>query len=190
MFTHPGKKLLFMGQDIGEWDEWNEKRGIQWDLLKYDDHRNYNNFVKDLVELYNTTPALYELDNDSEGFEWINNISANETILVFLRKDTEGNNLLVVCNFADIDRKDYKIGVPFSGKYKEIFSSDDVRFGGKGHNNPRVKRSRADECDNRPYSIRIDVPALSVSVFSCTYFEQEDLKYYHAPAKPHKRRKH
>ena len=189
MFTHPGKKLLFMGQDIGEWDEWNEKRGIQWDLLKYSDHSNYNTFVKALLKLYNETPALYELDNDSDGFEWINNISANETILVYLRKDKEGNPLLIVCNFADVDRKDYKIGVPFSGKYKEIFSTDDERFGGRGHNNPRVKRSKVDECDGRENSVRIDVPALSVSVFTCTFFEPEELKYYHAPTVRRRKRK-
>ncbi len=189
MFTHPGKKLLFMGQDIGEWDEWNEKRSVQWDLLRYDDHILLNGFVRSLIELYKTTPALYELDNDVDGFEWINNISANETIIVFLRKDREGNDLLVVCNFADIDRKDYKIGVPYSGKYKEIFSTDDVKFGGRGHNNLRVKRSRVDECDGRVNSLRIDVPALSVSVFTCTFFEPEDLKYYHAPAKPKRKRR-
>lgn len=190
MFTHPGKKLLFMGQDIGEWDEWNEKRAIQWDLLEYSDHRNYNDFVKSLLKVYNETPALYELDNDTDGFEWINNISANETILVFLRKDKAGNCVLVVCNFADVDRKNYKIGVPFSGKYKEIFSTDDERFGGRGHCNPRVKRSKVDECDGRECSIRIDVPALSVSVFECTYFEPEDLKYYHAPVRKRRKRKH
>ncbi len=190
MFTHPGKKLLFMGQDIGEWDEWNEKRSVQWELLQYDDHINLNGFVRSLIEFYKNTPALYELDNDVDGFEWINNISANETIIVFLRKDREGNDLLVVCNFADIDRKDYKIGVPFSGKYKEIFSTDDVKFGGRGHNNIRLKRSKVDECDGRPDSIRIDVPALSVSVFSCTYFSPEDLKYYHAPVRKRRRRKH
>ncbi len=190
MFMHPGKKLLFMGQDIGEWDEWNEKRSVQWDLLQYDDHINLNGFVASLIEFYKNTPALYELDNDVDGFEWINNISANETITVFLRKDKEGNDLLVVCNFADIDRKDYKIGVPYSGKYKEVFSTDDVKFGGRGHNNLRVKRSKVDECDGRANSVRIDVPALSVSVFTCTFFEPEELKYYHAPVKRRKKRKH
>ena len=189
MFTHPGKKLLFMGSDIGEWDEWNEKRSIGWDLLQYDDHIRYNDYVRALTELYKTTPALYSLDNDIDGFEWINNVSANETIIVFVRKDAEGNSILVVCNFADIDRSDYKIGVPFSGKYKEIFSSDETRFGGRGFVNPRVKRSKADECDGREYSIRINVAALSVSVFSCTYYEACDLKYYHAPVKKRRKRK-
>lgn len=190
MFMHPGKKLLFMGCDIGEWDEWSEARSVSWDLLQYDDHIHVNDFVRSLISFYRENPALYALDNTVSGFEWINNISANETIIVFLRKDKEGNNLLVVCNFADIDRYDYKIGVPFSGKYKEIFSSDDEAFGGRGHNNPRVKRSKEDECDGRENSIRITVPALSVSVFSCTYFEPSDLKYYHAPVKRRRKRKH
>ena len=190
MFTHPGKKLLFMGCDIGQWDEWNEGRSVSWDLLQYEDHINLNGFVKSLVAFYKDNPALYQLDNTVSGFEWINNISANETIIVFLRKDRDGNNLLVVCNFADIDREDYKIGVPFSGKYKEIFSTDDEAFGGRGHNNPRVKRSKVSECDGRENSIRITVPALSVSVFSCTYYEPEELKYYHAPVKRRRKRKH
>ncbi|MCR5591218.1 MAG: 1,4-alpha-glucan branching protein GlgB [Lachnospiraceae bacterium] len=189
MFTHPGKKLLFMGMDIGEWDEWSEARSVQHDLLKYDDHININNFIKALTRFYKSTPALYELDNDVDGFEWINNISANETIIVFLRKDKAGNCVLIVCNFADIDRNDYKIGVPFSGKYKEIFSTEDAAFGGRGNNNLRVKRSKEDECDGRQYSIRISVPALSVSVFSCTYFEQENLKYYHAPVRKRNKRR-
>ena len=189
MFTHPGKKLLFMGQDIGEWDEWNEKRSVQWELLRYDDHIHLNNLVKSLNTLYRTIPALYELDNDVHGFEWINNISANETIIVFLRKDSNENTLLIVCNFADIERRSYKIGVPFSGKYKEIFSTEDEAFGGAGAYNPRLKRSKADECDGREYSIRIDIPPLSVSVFSCTYFEPEELKYYHATVKRRKKRK-
>ena len=190
MYMHPGKKLLFMGQDIGEWDEWNEKRSVQWDLLQYEDHIKLNDYMRSLIGFYKDTPALYELDNNADGFEWINNISANETILVFLRKDKEGNNILVVVNFADIDRTDYKIGVPFPGKYKEIFSSDDPAFGGRGVGNPRVKRSKADECDGREFSIRINVPALSVSAFSCTYFTPEELKYYHAPVKKKRRRKH
>ena len=190
MYMHPGKKLLFMGQDIGEWEEWNERRSVRWDLLQYEDHIKLNDFVRALIEFYKNTPALYRLDGKSDGFEWINNISANESILVFLRKDDSNNNILVVCNFADIDRTNYKIGVPFSGKYKEIFSSDYIAFGGRGHGNPRVKRSKTDECDGRENSIRIDVPALSVSVFSCTFFEPEELKYYHAPVKKRRKRKH
>ena len=189
MYMHPGKKLTFMGQDFGQWEEWNEKTVIPWVMLNYEDHIRLNDYVKALNEFYRSSPALYEYDNKAEGFEWINNISTNETVVVFLRKDKAGNNLLVICNFSDVDRKDYKIGVPFSGKYKEVFSSDDVKFGGRGFVNPRVKRSKEDECDGRVYSVRVNVPALSVSVFSCEYFKPEDLKNYHAPAKKKKKRK-
>lgn len=176
MYVHPGKKLSFMGQDIGEFDEWNESRSVEWDLLNYNEHAEFNEFVKDLIALYKSNPALYELDNQVEGFEWINNISTNETIIVFLRKDEKGNNLLIVCNFANVDREKYKIGVPFSGKYKEIFSTDNVKYSGNGNTNGRVKISKYEECDGREYSIRIKVPALSVSVFSCEEVPYEELK--------------
>ena len=109
------------------------------------------------------------MDNDVDGFEWINNISAQESILTFIRKGTKKEDtLIVVCNFEDIDQTKYKIGVPFVGKYKEIFSTDDVKFGGNGNNNPRLKQSKTDECDGREESIRINVPALSVNIFSFT----------------------
>ena len=174
MMTHPGKLLTFMGQDIGEWDEWNESRSVEWDLLQYDEHKQLNLFVKDMLEFYKSNPALYELDNEIDGFEWINNISANECIIVFLRK-CESQTLLVVCNFANINRDQYKIGVPFPGKYKEIFNSDEVKYGGTGYTNPRVKVSRVDECDGRDDSLRIKVAPLSVSVFR-----------YDGPAEPRK----
>ncbi len=174
MMTHPGKLLSFMGQDIGEWDEWNEKRSVEWDLLEYDEHRQLNLYVSDMLSFYKKHPALYEHDNEIEGFEWINNISANECIIVFLRK-CESETLLTVCNFANISRDQYKIGVPFPGKYKEIFNSDDVKYGGTGYVNPRVKVSKVDECDTRPDSLRIKVAPLSVSVFR-----------YDGPAEPRK----
>ena len=175
MYTHPGKKLNFMGCDIGEFEEWNEKREVKWDLLQYDEHKLFNDYIQDLIKLYKEQPALYELDNKSGGFEWINNISTNETIIVFLRKDKAGNNLLVVCNFANINRDNYKIGLPFSGKFKEIFNSDNVKYGGNGYINPRVKISKLDECDGREYSMRIKVAALSVSIFSCTELPYEEI---------------
>ena len=174
MMTHPGKLLSFMGQDIGEWDEWNEKRSVEWDLLDYDEHNQFNLYVSDMLNFYKSHPALYEHDNEIEGFEWINNISANECIIVFLRK-CESETLLTVCNFANISRDQYKIGVPFPGKYKEIFNSDDVKYGGTGYVNPRVKVSKVDECDTRPDSLRIKVAPLSVSVFR-----------YDGPAEPRK----
>lgn len=171
MYMHPGKKLTFMGQDIAEYDEWNENRSVKWELLNYHEHSQFNDFVRDLNTLYKENSQLYELDFSPDGFEWINNISANETIIVFLRKNHSGECLLVVCNFADISRDNYKIGVPFEGMYKEIFSTDSISFGGRGIVNPRVKASKKSECDTRENSIRIKVAPLSVSVFSCTPLE-------------------
>lgn len=166
MITHPGKKLLFMGQDIAEFDEWNENRAIQWDLLKYDNHKYVKKYLKDMISLYKTEPALSVLDQSPDGFEWINCISANENIVVYVRKSiTEGQDLLVVCNFENIPRNNYKIGVPYSCKLKEIINSDDEKYGGLGFINNRLKSCKADECDGRDYSIRIKVPPLGVSVF-------------------------
>lgn len=109
------------------------------------------------------------MDNEPEGFEWINDISADESIIVFTRNTSKKDEtLLVVCNFTPVVRKDYKIGVPFRGKFKEIFNSDAVKFGGDGNVNPRLKQSKAEECDGRDDSIKIIVPPLGISIFKCT----------------------
>ena len=169
MMMHPGKKLLFMGQDIGEFDEWNENREVEWDLLQYEDHQGVNRLMQDLNHFYREHPALYELDTESEGFEWINNISANESMLVFLRKGRKENEiLLIVENFANAEWDAHKIGVPFAGKFKEIFNTDAEIYGGSGRINPRVKTAKASECDHREYSITVRCAPLSVTVFSCT----------------------
>ncbi len=167
--THPGKKLLFMGQDIAESEEWNENRSIGWGLLEDQDHKWVNDEFRDLLTLYHNEPALYKYDHECKGFEWINCISANENIVVYVRKtDDPDDTLLVVVNFENIPRKNYKIGVPFAGKYKEIFNSDAEKYGGFDFRNPRVLTSEADECDGRENSLRIKVPPLAVSIFKCT----------------------
>lgn len=169
MMTHPGKKLLFMGQDFAQFDEWSEAESLEWGLLEYKDHQRMSNYMKALTALYRKYPALYQMDYDPEGFEWINCISANENMLVFLRKaEKEDETLLVVCNFSALTYEDRKIGVPFYGKYKEIFNSDAEEFGGQGNINPRMKTSRRDECDDRSNSIRIKVPPMGIAVFTCT----------------------
>ncbi|WP_167955865.1 1,4-alpha-glucan branching protein GlgB [Anaerosporobacter faecicola] len=169
MMAHPGKKLLFMGQDIAQFDEWNEKSSIQWNLLEYDAHREMKDYVKALNRLYKDYPALYQLDFSSDGFEWINSMDADKSIVSFLRKtEKEEETLLVICNFTPVVYENFKIGVPFDGKYKETFSSDKEQFGGKGYVNPRLKYSKPDECDGRENSITITVPPLGISVFTCT----------------------
>ncbi len=169
MMMHPGKKLLFMGQDIGEFDEWNENREVEWELLRYEEHQGINRLMMDLNHFYREHPALYELDTESEGFEWINSISADECMLVFLRKGKkESEWLLIVENFANALWDSHKIGVPFAGKYKEILNTDALVYGGSGITNPRVKTAKESECDDREYSITVKSAPLSVQVFSCT----------------------
>ena len=176
MMMHPGKKSLFMGQDIAEFDEWNEEREVEWNLLEYNEHQQINTLVKDLNAFYKKHPALYTLDSHVDGFEWINNISANESVLVFLRKSgKEKDTLLVVANFANVERENYKIGVPYPGKYKEVFSTDAKKYGGAGIGNSKVVLSEAEECDAREQSVRIKLAPLSVSVFSCTPYTEQEL---------------
>ena len=169
MMMHPGKKLLFMGQEFATFDEWNEKESLEWDLLQYQDHGNMREYVKALNHFCRQHPALYQLDHDPEGFTWINNISANENMLVFTRQSKKPEEtLLVVCNFSPLVYEKHKIGVPFEGRYKEIFNSDSEMFGGTDVLNRRAKRSKKSECDGREDSIEITVPPMGIAVFSCT----------------------
>lgn len=164
MFTHPGRKLLFMGQDIGEFSEWNEMRQTEWELLKYPDHKGMAALVKKLNELYTTKPALYEWDDKPEGFAWINSINSTENLLTFLRKTRKKESILVVAaNFSGVE-KQVKIGVPYEGSYKEILNTDAEEFGGSGMINKRAKRAVKKEWDDRPYSVSITLAPLSVSI--------------------------
>ncbi len=164
MFTHPGRKLLFMGQDIGEFSEWNEMRQTEWELLKYPDHKGMAALVKKLNELYTTKPALYEWDDKPEGFAWINNINSAENLLTFMRRTRKKESLLVVAaNFSGVE-KQVKIGVPYEGSYKEILNTDAEEFGGSGMVNKRAKRAVKKEWDDRPYSVSITLAPLSVSI--------------------------
>ena len=164
MFTHPGRKLLFMGQDIGEFSEWNEMRQTEWELLKYPDHKGMAALVKKLNELYTTKPALYEWDDKPEGFAWINSINSAENLLTFMRRTRKKESLLVVAaNFSGVE-KQVKIGVPYEGSYKEILNTDAEEFGGNGMVNKRAKRAVKKEWDDRPYSVSITLAPLSVSI--------------------------
>ncbi len=164
MFTHPGRKLLFMGQDIGEFSEWNEMRRTEWELLKYPDHKGMAALVKKLNELYTTKPALYEWDDKPEGFAWINSINSAENLLTFMRRTRKKESLLVVAaNFSGVE-KQVKIGVPYEGSYKEILNTDAEEFSGSGMVNKRAKRAVKKEWDDRPYSVSITLAPLSASI--------------------------
>lgn len=169
MAAHPGKKLLFMGQDFAQPEEWSEQTGLHWELLHQTEHKQMQEYMKTLLAFYKSHPALYERDFVPEGFEWINFTEWEKNIVSFLRKTRKSEEmLLVVCNFSDVTYEDYQVGVPYAGKYKEVFNSDAKNFGGEGVTNPRVKMAKKEECDERKYSIRIKVPALGVSIFSYT----------------------
>ena len=167
--AHPGKKLLFMGQEFGQDMEWDEKKELDWEALEYPAHTQMKDYMKALLHLYRSCPALYRDDFKTEGFEWINCLEWEKNLLVFLRKtEKEEDTLLVVCNFSNVVYEDYQVGVPYAGKYKEIFNSDSAVYGGAGNVNPRVKMSRDQECDERKQSIKIKVPPLGISIFQYT----------------------
>ena len=188
MMGHPGKKLLFMGQDFGQMDEWNEKASLEWGLLKYDIHSQMKDYVKALNHLYRTQPALYRMDYEPEGFEWINCTYNDENIVIFERKtEKPEETLLFVCNFAPVEHEKFRFGVPFAGKYKEILNSDAKQFGGSGMTNPRVKMSKKEEWDTRKNSIAINLAPMSTVIFSCTPYEEEPVTEKKKPAEKRKR---
>ena len=166
MMTHPGKKLLFMGQEIAQFAEFNEDAEVDWSLFEFDAHVFMQGYVKELNELYKTEPALYELDSSPEGFTWINCNSANISLLSYVRKGKkESDTLLIICNFTPMEHKAYKLATPSGGRWQEIFSSDNSRYGGEGRNNKTVKQAKKAECDGQEHYISVTVPPLSISVF-------------------------
>lgn len=175
MMTHPGRKLLFMGQELGEFDEWNEKRQVQWELKNVPEHAGISRLVKDLNGLYKSCPELHVLDDDANGFEWINNISANESYITFARKgEKDGEILVVAANFSGV-ALNLTTGVPKNGKYKEIFNSDSRDYGGTNMVNSKVIRSKMIEWDDRENSINVKLAPLSLSILKYIPLTKEEL---------------
>ena len=160
MYAHPGKKLIFMGGELAQFDEWSEEREIGWNLLSFDKHRRYWEFFKALGLFYRETPAMWELDGGWEGFDWLSCDNAEQNIISFLRKDKKGNELITVCNFSSVTREHYRIGVPRRGRYDEIFSTDEKRFGGEGRLNPHIYTKQA-SMHGRPCCVELTLPAFS-----------------------------
>ena len=166
MLGHPGKKLLFMGQDFAQFREWSEARELDWYLLAEEKHVQMKNYVRELLHLYQDSPALYQTDDNWEGFEWINADDSDRSIFSFVRHSKDGkNNLLFVVNFTPVERPDYRVGVPQSGSYRLVLNSDEARFGGTGTKRAASYRSRKGDCDGKPYSIGYSLPAYGVAVF-------------------------
>ncbi len=166
MFTHSGKKLLFMGQEFAQDHEWNEEKELDWILLTDDLHSAMKNYVSRLLEIYRKYPCLYEIDNDWNGFEWMNADDKANSTYSYVRKASSGrNNLLVVLNMTPMERKDFVVGVPKKKKYKLILNSDETCFGGNGGEIPKEITAKAKEADGKPYSITFDLPPYGAAIF-------------------------
>ena len=166
MTGHPGKKLLFMGQDFGQHREWSEERELDWFLLEKEPNHQLQLFVKELLHLYKSNKCLYEYDCWSEGFEWINADDGDRSIFSFVRHSASGkNNMLFVINFTPVERPDYRVGTTCRRKHTLVLNSDDKKFGGKGKRRPKEYKPAKKECDGRKYSIQYKLPAYGVAVF-------------------------
>ncbi len=166
MYTHPGKKLLFMGQEIGQRDEWNYNESVQWDLLTFDYHRKLQTLAAELNRFYRANAALYEVDFHYTGFEWVDFHDVENSIISFLRRANDGHDfLLVVCNFTPVVRSHYAIGVPEAGCYREVFNTDSEMFGGSNVGNGAPVDSQPVSQHGRKHSISITLPPLAVIVF-------------------------
>ena len=166
MMGHPGKKLLFMGQEFAQLREWSEERELDWFLLAEEPHQQIQNWYKDLLHLYKKNKALYELDNDPKGFDWINKDDIFRSIFSFTRHSKDGKkNLLFVCNFTPVDRPDYRVGVPRRKQFKLVLNSDETKYGGSGEERPLVYKPEKQECDGQKYSFAYPLPGYGVAVF-------------------------
>lgn len=166
MFGHCGKKLLFMGQEFGQEREWSEARELDWFLLENPLNKGMQDYMKELLALYNDNPAMHEIDNDWGGFEWVNCDDMDRSIYSFIRKSADGKKkILFVLNMTPMERPYYCVGVPDKKKVKLLLNSDDIKFGGNGHEIPAEIKPTAEECDKRDYRITFDLPGFTAAVF-------------------------
>ena len=166
MLGHPGKKLLFMGQEFGERREWSEARELDWASLNDPRHEGLKEYVGQLLTMYNKYPALYGMDDTWDGFQWINANDGDRSIFSFVRySPSKRNNLLFVINFTPVDRPDYRVGVPKKKRYTKILSTEAPEIGGAADTEPVIYQATASECDGQPYSIGYPLPGYGVAVF-------------------------
>lgn len=161
MMAHPGKKLMFMGQEFGQFIEWNYEKGLDWLLLDYPKHRALQNYFKKINEFYKTNPAFWQIDYSWEGFSWISSDDKDNSVIAFRRIDEKGKEIIVVCNFTNVERCDYRIGIPKKGAYKIVFNSDDVEFGGEGKGNKGKLKTESINMHGFEQSISLDLPPMS-----------------------------
>jgi len=166
MYTHPGKKLLFMGGEFGQWQEWYHEESLHWHLLEYPHHQGIQKWIRDLNHFYRNEPALYELDFQPEGFEWIDFSNWEESIIIFVRRDKSTKDIiLVVCNFTPVPRYNYRVGVPEGGFWKEALNSDAQVYGGSGHGNLGGAEAAPIPWHGKNYSLSLTLPPLGVLIF-------------------------
>ncbi len=165
MFAHPGKKLLFMGFELGQFAEWKDKEQQDWNLLEYDMHRNLNSYVKVLTKVYKRSKPLYELDHSHDGFEWIDVNNSDQSIFSFIRKgEKEEDHLVIICNFTGVSYPAYKIGVNHLGEYREILNSDQQEYGGAGLINKKTIMSLEEPFHGKPYSINLKIAPFGIHI--------------------------
>ena len=165
-FTHPGKKMLFMGGELGQWNEWNSKQSLDWNLLDYEPHRQVKQLVGDLNRLYKAEPSLCEVDFEWQGFEWIDFHDTDNSVVAFLRRARDPNNhLVVVCNFTPVPRARYHIGVPEACFYREVLNTDAAQYGGSGTSNSPGQQAVPMPWQNQPCHIEVTLPPLGVAIF-------------------------
>ncbi|MFB1051958.1 1,4-alpha-glucan branching protein GlgB [Paraliobacillus sp. JSM ZJ581] len=165
MFTHPGKKLLFMGSEFGQFDEWKDMDQLDWNLFSFDSHQQISNYVKELHQLYKQYPALWILDHKQAGFTWIDANNYEQSIISFIRNDKDNSEqLVIICNFTPVVYHNYKVGVPKTGFYQEIFSSDSTGFGGSGQVNGLNIESNHTPWHNQNQHIEMTIPPLGISI--------------------------
>jgi 1,4-alpha-glucan branching enzyme len=165
MFTHPGKKLLFMGTEFGQGNEWNSSQPLDWWVLDYPNHQGVQRLIKDLNQLYHSTSALYTYDFEWNGFEWIDCNDAQQSVLSYLRKDDKGDQVVVILNLTPVPREHYRIGVPQDGVWQEVLNSDSAHYGGSNMGNGVLKLT-ADQGEwmGRPWSLELILPPLAAIV--------------------------
>ena len=168
MLTHPGKKLLMMGSEFGQWNEWHFEYSLDWHLMDNEINRKTKDFFQAANHLYLAQPALWQEDFSWEGFEWIYADDNQANTISFLRKDDKGDFLVTVCNFSPVDRTGYRIGVPVPGAYTCIFNTDDEAFGGEGRGDKEPVKSTYTPCHEREQSIVITLPPMSAVIYKCT----------------------
>jgi 1,4-alpha-glucan branching enzyme len=166
MYAHPGKKLLFMGDEIGQWDEWKFFQALDWQILDYEQHRKLRQYVSDLNGIYSSESALYEVDFDSSGFEWIDFRDTDQSVISFIRHAKESDDhIVVVCNFTPVPRRDYRIGVSASCFYREVLNSDSADYWGSNVGNAGGVQADDVPWHGKPCSIKIVLPPLGVLYF-------------------------